>query len=63
MIEAASIVLAGGYRRSESLKRELQQHVQRATAPFKYPRYIQFLDELPKPISGKIRRIDLRNCL
>ncbi|MBR6408006.1 MAG: AMP-binding protein [Clostridia bacterium] len=56
----ASIVLAKGYVPSEELKVELQNHVKRLTAPYKYPRVIEFMDELPKTISGKIRRVDLR---
>jgi len=38
----------------------LQKHVQRVTAPYKYPREIEFVDTLPKTISGKIRRVELR---
>ena len=45
---------------SEALKRELQEHCKRVTAPYKYPRQIEFLAELPKTISGKIRRVELR---
>jgi len=40
---------------------ELQEHVKRVTAPYKYPRRIEFVEELPKTVSGKIRRIELRN--
>jgi acetyl-CoA synthetase len=39
---------------------ELQEHVKRVTAPFKYPREIEFVDDLPKTVSGKIRRVELR---
>jgi acyl-coenzyme A synthetase/AMP-(fatty) acid ligase len=39
---------------------ELQEHCKRVTAPYKYPREIEFIDELPKTVSGKIRRVDLR---
>jgi acyl-coenzyme A synthetase/AMP-(fatty) acid ligase len=39
---------------------ELQEHVKRVTAPYKYPREIEFVSELPKTISGKIRRVELR---
>jgi acetyl-CoA synthetase/medium-chain acyl-CoA synthetase len=44
----------------ESLVIELQEHVKRVTAPYKYPREIEFVDELPKTVSGKIRRVELR---
>ena len=57
----ATIVLAPGYTPSEELKKELQDHVKRATAPYKYPRVIEFVDELPKTISGKIKRFEIRN--
>lgn len=50
-----------GYVPSEELKRELQDHVKKATAPYKYPRVIEFVDELPKTISGKIKRFEIRN--
>ena len=56
----ATVVLAKGYTPSEELKKELQDHVKRTTAPYKYPRVIEFVDELPKTISGKIRRVQLR---
>ena len=56
----ATIVLNKGYEPSEALKKELQDHVKHATAPYKYPRVIEFVDELPKTISGKIRRVELR---
>ncbi|CAG5132893.1 unnamed protein product [Candidula unifasciata] len=45
----------------EALKQELQNHVKAVTAPYKYPRKIEFVDSLPKTISGKIRRVELRN--
>jgi acetyl-CoA synthetase len=45
---------------SEELARELQEHVKRATAPYKFPRIVDFVDELPKTASGKIKRADLR---
>ncbi len=44
----------------ESLKKELQEHVKQMTAPYKYPREIEFVSELPKTASGKIRRVELR---
>ena len=58
----ATIILGGKYRprAGEELIRELQDHVKRITAPFKYPRIIEFVDELPKTISGKIRRKAIR---
>lgn len=56
----ASIVLARGYTPSDELVKELQDHVKHTTAPYKYPRIIEFLDELPKTISGKIRRVAIR---
>jgi acetyl-CoA synthetase len=54
------IVLREGYEPSEELVRDIQQHVKRITAPYKYPREIEFVKELPKTISGKIRRKELR---
>lgn len=57
----ATIVLAPGYTPSEELKKELQDHVKHTTAPYKYPRVVEFVDELPKTISGKIRRVELRD--
>jgi acyl-coenzyme A synthetase/AMP-(fatty) acid ligase len=59
-IVKAFVVLAPGYEASAALASELQAHVQKVTAPYKYPREIEFVGELPKTISGKIRRIDLR---
>jgi acetyl-CoA synthetase len=56
----ATIVLAKGYEPSDQLKLEIQNHVKQVTAPYKYPRIIEFVDELPKTISGKIRRIEIR---
>ena len=46
---------------SERLATELQEHVKRVTAPYKYPRIVEFADELPKTPSGKIRRAELRS--
>jgi len=59
-IVKASIVLAKDYEPSESLKVELQEHVKQVTAPYKYPRTIEFVSVLPKTISGKIRRVEIR---
>ena len=56
----ATIVLAKGYEASEGLARELQSHVKKTTAPYKYPRIVEFVKELPKTISGKIRRVQIR---
>jgi acetyl-CoA synthetase len=56
----ATIVLARGYAASDELIRELQNHVKRVTAPYKYPRIIEFAPELPKTISGKIKRMEIR---
>ncbi|WP_165060283.1 MULTISPECIES: AMP-binding protein [unclassified Adlercreutzia] len=52
----ATIVLAKGYEPSDELVRELQEHVKHTTAPYKYPRIVEFTDELPKTIGGKIKR-------
>lgn len=57
----ATIVLTNDYEASEELKKEIQDHVKKVTAPYKYPRVIEFLDELPKTISGKIRRVEIRS--
>jgi acetyl-CoA synthetase len=56
----ATVVLAQGWTPSEQLKRDLQNHVKRGTAPYKYPRIIEFVKELPKTISGKIQRNVIR---
>ena len=52
----ASIVLTKGTEPTEELKKEIQDYVKAHTAPYKYPRVVVFRDELPKTISGKIRR-------
>jgi acetyl-CoA synthetase len=59
-IVKAFIVLAKGYTPSEALMKELQDHVKRVTAPYKYPRAIEFVTELPKTMSGKIKRVELK---
>jgi acyl-coenzyme A synthetase/AMP-(fatty) acid ligase len=59
-IVQAFVVLAPGYEGSGALVSELQDHVKSVTAPYKYPREIEFVDALPKTISGKIRRSELR---
>jgi acetyl-CoA synthetase/medium-chain acyl-CoA synthetase len=56
----AFVVLAPGYEPSDALKQEIQEHVKKVTAPYKYPRKIDFVTELPKTVSGKIRRVELR---
>ena len=58
----ATIVLSKAYKEQagDALIKELQNHVKRVTAPYKYPRVIEFVDELPKTISGKIRRVAIR---
>ena len=56
----ATIVLAKGYTASDELKKEIQNHVKKVTAPYKYPRIVEFVDELPKTVSGKIKRADIR---
>lgn len=56
----ATVVLTREYSPSDDLVEELQEHVRKLTAPYKYPRIIEFLPELPKTISGKIRRVEIR---
>jgi len=56
----ATIVLAEGYEPSEELIKILQNHVKKATAPYKYPRVIEFVEELPKTLGGKIMRAKIR---
>lgn len=59
----ATIILAKEYKdkADSALVKEIQDHVKRVTAPYKYPRIIEFVEELPKTISGKIRRVEIRN--
>jgi acetyl-CoA synthetase len=59
-IVKATVVLTKNYKPSDDLVKELQEHVKTVTAPYKYPRIIEFVDELPKTISGKIRRVEIR---
>ncbi len=61
-IVKATIILAKDYKEKagEELVKEIQEHVKNVTAPYKYPRIIEFVDELPKTISGKIRRVEIR---
>lgn len=58
----ATVVLSPEYKNkaTEKLVKELQEHVKNETAPYKYPRIVEFVDELPKTISGKIRRVEIR---
>ena len=56
----ATIVLARGYEPSDALAKEIQDYVKKNTAPYKYPRIIEFVEELPKTISGKIRRTEIK---
>jgi len=56
----AFVVVAPGFQPGEKLAQELQEHVKSVTAPYKYPRRIEFVEELPKTVSGKIRRVELR---
>lgn len=59
-IVKATIIPSRDYQPSDELAKELQEHVKRVTAPYKYPRIIEFVTELPKTISGKIRRVQIR---
>ncbi len=57
----ATIILAPEYRPGDdNLAKEIQEHVKKVTAPYKYPRIVEFVTELPKTISGKIRRVEIR---
>ncbi len=62
MVVKATVVLGKEWKdkAGDDLIKELQQHVKKETAPYKYPRIIEFVDELPKTISGKIRRVEIR---
>jgi acetyl-CoA synthetase len=60
-IVKATVILANNYIASDDLVTELQNHVKKVTAPYKYPRIIEFATELPKTISGKIRRVQIRD--
>ena len=63
MVVKATVVLGKEWKEKagDDLVKELQQHVKKVTAPYKYPRIVEFVDELPKTISGKIRRVEIRN--
>ena len=58
----ATVVLAKGYTPSPELTKELQNHVKHTTAPYKYPRIIEYVDELPKTLGGKIKRAQIRKA-
>ena len=60
-IVKAFVILAAGYEASSELTADIQNHVKTTTAPYKYPREIEYVTELPKTISGKIRRVELRD--
>ena len=62
IVKAFVVLVDQAQKESSTIVTELQEHVKVATAPYKYPRKIEFLDELPKTISGKIRRIELRKA-
>ena len=57
----ATVVLRDGYEPSEALMKELQNFVKHETAPYKYPRAMEFVKELPKTTNGKIKRVEIRN--
>lgn len=61
-IVKAYVILAKGYSPSEELAKDIQDFCRGITAPYKYPREIEFVDALPKTISGKIRRVELRQA-
>jgi acetyl-CoA synthetase len=60
VVRAVVVLRDGPYAPSPQLVRELQEHVKRETAPYKYPRIVDFADELPKTVNGKVRRAELR---
>ena len=59
-IVKATIELVIGPEGTDELKKEIQEYVKTHTAPYKYPRIVEFVDELPKTISGKVRRVEIR---
>ena len=59
-IVKATVVLVKGTVGTDELKKEIQEYVKTHTAPYKYPRIVEFVDELPKTISGKVRRVEIR---
>lgn len=58
----ATVVLAEGYEGTPALTKELQNHVKHVTAPYKYPRVIEYVEELPKTLGGKIKRAQIRRA-
>ena len=60
-IVKATVVVSKSYHPGDDLAKELQEHVKKVTAPYKYPRIVEFVTELPKTISGKIRRVQIRD--
>ena len=63
MVVKATVVLGKKYLPTPELAKELQEFVKKNTAPYKYPRVVEFVSELPKTISGKTKRIDIKNNL
>ena len=59
-IVKATIILQPGFEPSDALTKDIQNHVKRVTAPYKYPRMIEYTDEIPETISGKTRRVEIR---
>ena len=59
-VVSAFVILAPGFEAGSALVADLQEHVKRITAPYKYPRRVEFVDALPKTVSGKIQRGALR---
>jgi acetyl-CoA synthetase len=59
-IVKATIVLQPGFEQSDALTKDIQNHVKNVTAPYKYPRMVEYVDELPETISGKTRRVEIR---
>ncbi len=62
MVVKATVVLADGWKGDEALTRELQKWVKNKTAPYKYPRIVEYVDELPRTVNGKIRRVAIREA-
>jgi acetyl-CoA synthetase len=62
VVRAVVVLRDGPYAASPELVHELQEHVKRETAPYKYPRIVDFADELPKTVNGKVRRAELRKA-
>ncbi len=62
MVVKATVVLADGFKGDEALTRELQKWVKNKTAPYKYPRIVEYVEELPRTVNGKIRRVAIREA-